>query len=74
MAVAGNTEVVCAKLRAMRSLELDDTIHDILITLGKQYHIIPPLAGETPFCVANCFRAVFQAETISVVSNLFRLQ
>ena len=44
LAAAGNTEVVRAKLKTMRSLELDDSIHDILITLGKQYHIIRPLA------------------------------
>jgi len=44
LAAAGNTDVVRAKLKTMRSLELDDEIHDILITLGKQYHIIRPLA------------------------------
>jgi len=44
LAAAGNTDVVRAKLKTMRSLNLDDTIHDILITLGKQYHIIRPLA------------------------------
>ena len=44
LAAAGNTEVVRAKLKTMKSLDLQDTIHDILITLGKQYHIIRPLA------------------------------
>ncbi|MFZ6846340.1 hypothetical protein [Undibacterium sp. RuTC16W] len=44
VAAAGNTEVVRAKLKTMRSLELNDTIEDILITLGKQYHILRPLA------------------------------
>ncbi len=42
LAAAGNTEVVRAKLRTMDSLKLNDTIDDILITLGKQYHIIRP--------------------------------
>ena len=44
IAAAGNTEVVRAKLKTMRSLGLKDTIEDILITLGKHYHIIRPLA------------------------------
>ncbi|MNT79905.1 hypothetical protein D3C72_2192960 [compost metagenome] len=43
MAAAGNTEVVRAKLRTMRDLGLNDTIEDMLITLGKQYHIIRPM-------------------------------
>jgi predicted regulator of Ras-like GTPase activity (Roadblock/LC7/MglB family) len=43
IAAAGNTEVVRAKLRTIRSLELNDTIEDILITLSSQYHIIRPL-------------------------------
>ena len=40
IAAAGNTEVIRAKMRTMQSLRLDDTIEDILITLGKQYHLI----------------------------------
>ncbi|MBS0426047.1 MAG: hypothetical protein JSR41_02025 [Proteobacteria bacterium] len=44
MAAAGNTEVMRAKLRTMRSLGLNDTIDDMLITLGKQYHILRPMA------------------------------
>ena len=46
LAAAGNTEVVRAKLKTMQSLKLDDTIDDILITLGKQYHIIRPVASK----------------------------
>lgn len=45
LAAAGNTEVVRAKLKTMKSLNLNDVIEDMLITLGKQYHIIRPLAA-----------------------------
>ncbi|MCW4386213.1 hypothetical protein OH146_10565 [Salinibacterium sp. SYSU T00001] len=46
IASAGNTEVVRAKLRTMKSLGLDDSIDDILVTLSTQYHIIRPLASN----------------------------
>lgn len=44
LAAAGNTEVVRAKIKTMRALGLNDTIDDMLITLGKQYHLIRPSA------------------------------
>ena len=47
LAAAGNTEVVRAKLKTIRSLNLNDRIEDMLITLGKQYHIIRPLSSDT---------------------------
>ena len=46
LAAAGNTEVVRAKIKTMRMLNLNDQIDDILITLGKQYHIIRPVAAN----------------------------
>jgi hypothetical protein len=45
LAAAGNTEVVRAKMRTMQSLNLNDTIEDILITLTKQYHLIRLLSN-----------------------------
>lgn len=46
VAAAGNTEVVRSKMKTMRALGLNDAIEDMLITLGKQYHILRPMAAK----------------------------
>ena len=46
LAAAGNTEVVRAKRKTLRSLNLNDQVEDILITLGRQYHLMRPLSSN----------------------------
>ena len=46
LAAAGNTEVIRAKRKVAKALQLNDNIEDILITLGKQYHSIRPLESN----------------------------
>ena len=49
-AAALNTQVLRAELQAMDALGITDTIEDVLITMGQQFHFIRPLeAAPTTF-------------------------
>ena len=76
LAAAGNTEVVRAKMKTMKALGLNDNIDDILITLGKQYHLIRPsqkLAGVFVYYVLDKARsnlALARRKVADVESNM----
>lgn len=47
LAAAGNTEVIRSKRKVAEALGLNENIEDILITLGKQYHLLRPLVRNS---------------------------
>lgn len=56
IAAAGITDVISSNLKTMKMLGLNDVIEDILITLGKQYHLLRPLSkhdGLFLYCVLD---------------------
>lgn len=54
VAAAANTDVVRAKMRTLRALAMNDSVEDILITLGRHYHLIRPLPGLSPGLDGDC--------------------
>jgi len=46
MAAAGNTEVLRAERKTLKLLGLADPIEDILITMGRHYHVFRPVSGK----------------------------
>lgn len=71
VAAAGNTEVVRAKMKTMAALGIDDTIEDILITLGRQFHVIRPfvtIPGVFIYLVLDKARANLAMARIKVQS------
>ena len=44
IASAGHTEVMSSEVKTMKMLGMKDSIEDILITLGSQYHLLRPLS------------------------------
>ncbi len=46
LAAAGNTEVLRAKMKTAEALNLNDNIEDVLITLGRAYHVLRPVASK----------------------------
>lgn len=46
VAAAGNTEVIKAKMKALRRLGIDENIEDILMTLRSQLHFVRLISGE----------------------------
>lgn len=47
LAAAGNTEVIRAQRQVMAQQGVQETAEDILITLGKQYHLMRPLESNS---------------------------
>lgn len=70
VAVAANSDVIKAKIRAMNALKLKGGIDDILITLDTQYHLIRPMKANPVVFIylaldrksANLAMARFQLE------------
>ncbi len=76
LAAAGNSQVVKAKMETMKSLGIKGEIHDILITLDTQLHIIRPTSKHTGLFIylvldkAKANLALARRKVQSVENNL----
>lgn len=46
VAAAGNTAAMRAQRQTVAALELDETIEDMLVSMGRLYHLIRPVSGN----------------------------
>lgn len=46
LAAAAATELLRAQLRSIAALRADDAVEDIMVALGKQYHLLRPLRSN----------------------------
>ena len=46
IAVAGNTEMLRAKRKAIRAFGMEDEVEDVIVTLFSQYHLLRPLGSD----------------------------
>ena len=46
IAVAGNTEMLRAKRKAIRAIGMEDEVEDVIVTLFSQYHLLRPLGSN----------------------------
>lgn len=70
---ARGSEIIRAKKKTLAMLQMDDVVHDILISISTQYHLMCPCTGrENTFLymaidrkeanLSLCRRALFNAE------------
>ena len=74
LAAAGYTDVVRAKTRAVKLLDLEDSTEDILITMGNQYHMIRVVNNEAVKRFGNLFLyIVMEKQRASLALSRFKI-
>lgn len=77
IAAAGSVNIIRNKIKVMQALKIGDAIHDIQITLYKQYHLLCPcthkhnafiymVADRTTANLSIIRRSMFNAEKLIV--------